>query len=340
MKIEKLREKFESEDVYVANQELLNPKLKYLFDNYDNERTLTTYWGIFKTYILEAEKLYNKDLYRFNKDEIENFMLSIPTSSKRIKNTIGKLASLYITWALQIERLFLGTNPFDVLDFQKLIAVNKKSLQKEYYSFKEIFELCKVAQEKNTPYRSIIVVLLARMGIVGESAKWLLNLKEEDIDRENHVVNIIEQETGEIIQIDIKYEEFYYWLDKALAETIISEKVKKPKLNGESRIAKENVLNSDGKVMKSFNDDNTIMSIYPCIKAVFEANRVKPISLKKLVRCAKFDDLVEIAETKGYVDTEDFRSVQRKYSPEASSSSYYTTKQDFMLVFPEVKCKR
>ena len=342
--LKELKNKFKEDKRYLENKDYLDIKLEFLFSNYDIERTLITYWGTFKNKILEIEKGFNKDLYEFNVDEAKQMLLSIP-APRNVKYGIFTLASLYVDWALKIEKLRIGTNPFAEMDIDEVLVVNKKVIQSEYISLDEIFEMAKVANNSEGLAQRIITVLLARMGVYGKEGSFLSELRQDDIDRENNIIRIVDHETGELLtEIPVLDERLYYWLNMAIDENSYDCKPKTKKKDNSDRIPREIVLYEyDNRVLKSFKRDKEIADqgvLYKAPVEFFELNGVKPLSFKKLVRSAKFDMLNKILEEKKEINTDDFKAVYGIFEPFSKKSAYFSLKKDYIIFNPEAKIVR
>lgn len=319
----------------------LNNKIEYLSENYSNRRTVVTYWQLFKKFILQVETDLNKDLYEFTTEEIKDMIIAIPTSSLRIKSSIARLASLYIDWALKIVKLKQGTNPFDNINIKDITIVNRKSLKDEYISIDKTLEYCSKAKGKVLD-RSIAILLLGRLGIYGESAKSLLDLRLNDIDVDNGFIKVVDEETGEITnKIYVNDDRIFEYIAEASQENYLIQTVKKKNSNEEDNeltVKEFPLYSNDNRVIKSNKEDSliSISVLYKSVREIFEVNGVKPITFKKLVRCAMIDYVNYKLEKNGYVCIDDFKKAMSKFAPESSVSSYFNLQSDYKLMYPNV----
>lgn len=341
MSLDNLKLKYKSSDKYINHETYLNPKLEFLFENYSNKKTIHTYWNLFKERILPVELDYGKDLYEFSKDEIEQMMLSNTTSSKRVKNSIGTLASLYIDWAIKIKKFKNGINPFEELNFQELLKVNKKVLKDEYISWDEMFNMAERAKIKGMSYQDICVLLLSRAGLYGKDGLYLKELRVSNIKQDVDKIMIMDEETGEIItQIPVLDDRIYEWIWKAIQEYSFITKVKNTTDMHEGEMREVILYERDSRVLKSRNEDmDTINStmIFGARQEFFDINGMKSLGGKKLVKCAKIDLLDTIAKETGCLTIEDFKKVQKVFEPNSTESAYYKLKEDYILIRPNVK---
>jgi|GEM_PF-4371432 len=341
--LSKLENSFKSESIYIENEEFLKSKVKYLFDNYDHENTLGVYWRTFKNYILTPEIDLGKNIYEFTSNEVEQMMLSIP-APRNVKNTIYRLANLYIDWALKIEKLAMRTNPFDPFTADDLLIVNKKVIQNEYMSMDDVFDMAIISDKEGVPYQKIIVFILGRLGLYGKEGSYLADLRKTHINRETNTISIVDDMTGEILsQIPVTDERVYYWLECAENETQYDYRPYITENNVARRGAELVFIESDGRVLKSYNKkyDRVLKgNLYNALKEIFRINDRKLMGFKKLVRCAKFDQLDKRLKDNGKLTVTDVQEVQRMYEPTSTYSSYYTLKQDYESYNPNIKIEK
>lgn len=322
-----------SDKVYEENKLFLDTKVKYLIDNYSNERTIQTYFDMFKKFVLPMENSINKDLYEFNEDEATQLITSVPTSSIRIKKSLITLCAMYVDYYVKVRKYRIGTNPFDTMDTSKLsLTVNKRSLKSEYISLDDFYDLCYKAEAKECSYRTILLALLTRYGVFGENGKYLLDIKTEHIIRESNTMKIVDDDTGELLSVIYIYDDrIYEWIDKAMNENVLISK----------KTAKETYFHySEGRLIRTNRMNSNRLSfprLYGLLKEFFDTVEHKPISFKRLVRCAKFDAIDRIYRMNGELTIDDFKSIDKMYSPESSETSYYLLKSDYKVLHPDVK---
>lgn len=332
---------------YLNHKAYLEPKLRYLDACYKNKRTIMTYWGLLKRFVLPVELDLRKDLYEFSAEEIKDMIMSIPTTSLRIKGSLARLCSLYIDWALQIAKYKQGINPFININIKEITQINKRGLKDEYVSIDRLLEMCDYAKEKNVSYRSIVIVLLARLGIYGEAAKYLLNLRIQHVNINNDFIRIIDEETGEIVnKIHVDNNKIFEYISLATQEYSFIQEVKKKKSksdtdenSNETTIKEFMFYDNEDRIIKGNKKDGSLcMSVlYKSVREIFEINNMKALTFKKLVRSAMIDYVNEKLKENGYICIDDFKSTMSKYSPESSASSYFNLMSDYKLMFPDVE---
>lgn len=315
------------------NKLYLDTKINFLLNNYTNERTIQTYLDIFKKFVLPMEQTIKKDLYLFNEEEVTQLIISVPTSSIRIKRSLITLCDMYIDYYVKIKKLRIGVNPFDTIDTNELsFTVNKKSLRNEYISLDDFYQLCYKAEKNECSYRTILIALLARYGIFGDKAKYLLDIKEEHIDRTANTISIIDDDTKELLTVIYVYDQrIYEWIDKAIDENVLIS----------SSTGKEMYFHySEGRLIKTNRAKSNRVSfprLYGLLKNFFDDAEHNVIPFKKLVRCAKFDAIDKTYAANGVLTIEDFRLIDKMYTPENSETSYCLLKSDYKIIHPNIE---
>ena len=107
-------------------------KLEYLNEIYDNLKTMEVYWGAFQRFIHFQEVNKNKDLYLFNDYEIEELLISIPTTSKRTKRIAWTAIGQYLAWAVEKEYRFDLVNPCNYININEMLKVNRRALSSRF----------------------------------------------------------------------------------------------------------------------------------------------------------------------------------------------------------------
>ena len=71
-------------------------KNMYINETYKNNNSKMTIWNLYVKNILYYEKSLGKDLYRFNIEELDGLISSIPSNSVHIKAGIYGLCTQYL----------------------------------------------------------------------------------------------------------------------------------------------------------------------------------------------------------------------------------------------------
>lgn len=301
-------------------------KLNYLNEVYDNIKTIEVYWGIFQRFIHFQEVNKNKDLYSFDDYEIKEILISIPTTSTRTKRLAWTAIEQYLGWAIKREYRLDLTNPCDYININDILKVNKGALAKKIYSLDEVYRFAAEAEIKGNTYQEILLMLLARYGVVGKEASWLINLKTEDIDLDNNIINVFEDEK---LVSQLKFDDrLKSWLEKAKEETGFE-------TNGKNDSIRVINYYDNGYVLKSTKINSTTiekMVIYGYMSRICSNLGINKISLSDLARSRKFDLLDEIRNKKIRLTVEDVKNVSDKFQPNSSYSTYSTLLNDYRFI--------
>lgn len=315
-------------DDYTTFDKYQKHKIEYLNEVYDNRRTQEVYWGIFQRFVNYQEVNKKKDLFLFNSEEIEEILKSIPTTSIRTKRAAWTGIYKYLDWAIKRGYNFTGINPCKDIRIEDILKVNKNALAKKVYTLKEVYNIAIEAENKGSQYQEILALLLPRYGVLGKESNWLVNLRWEDIDRENKVIYIINRKTGELeSELDID-NDLINWIDKAKEE-------KGYTVAGKNGGERPMIFYDRGYVFKTTKKDkDTVnkMVLYSYLARVCVNAGVDKISTSDLVRSRKVDLLNEINETNKELTVQDFKFVSNKFSPNSSYSTYSSLLDDYKLL--------
>ena len=247
----------------ILERELIGNKLSFLNDTYSNENTRKAYFSLYKNIILEDELSRGKDLMYFTTQELKEGMLSMVNNKQSSKGSIASIAIKYLDYC--VNKGYILTNNMKSLSINDLKKENKRFIVTDVVNLNKFYKWLSELEIKHDLYITL-PLLFARYGIVGEELKDMLNVKYEDIDRDNLTVNI----NGVLFPIDNK---FINWLDKATQGR-----------------KKEGIILFNNKG-KSINSKNTIYNMF--YKAFQLLNR-KRISAKELRNNRKMDLLFSI----------------------------------------------
>lgn len=301
-------------------------KLEYLNEVYDNLSTMEVYWGAFQRFIHFQEVNKNKDLYLFNDYEIEELLISIPTTSKRTKRIAWTAIAQYLAWAVEKEYRFDLDNPCNYININEMLKVNRRALSSKIYSLDKIYRFAAEAEIKGNTYQEIVTMLLARYGVIGKENSWLINLKNKDIDLDNNIINIFEN--NKLISKLTFDDRLKSWIEKAKNETGFE-------VNGKNNSIRVINYYYFGYVLKSTKPSSkTIkkMAIYGYMNRICNNLNIKKISLSNLLMSRQFDLLDEIREIKGRLTVEDFKNIYEQFNPNSSYSTYSRLLNDYVTI--------
>lgn len=306
-------------------------KINFLEENYSNEVTKNIYYDTWESCINYLEEIKQKDLYQFNSEEIQELMSTIPTASTSRKGGIVTFISNYFEYC--IEKGLANTNPIQSLDRDLLTMVNSKAIKSKMLSKKQVHELCSEMSNEGNVFQ-VLPFILARYGVMGDKLNAMINLRWEDIDRENMKVYIMNRETGEIhSEFDID-DIFLYWIDKAkrAEEYEIRKYYKTTKKEEVYKVIKFIDYGYVLKVTDSSYFENSITQdadyIYREMIKVANASKVKKPTLNNLIKAEKIERLLEIRKDRK-LTTDDIYKTVKEFDPNGSRSNYTTLKRDY-----------
>lgn len=324
-KEEKIKSYVEQKEVYMKE-----------FHSDKEEITKKTYMDCYKSAIAPLEAYKEKDLYKFIEDDIIELFDSVPTTSINVKRMVWNFINSYFIWAESKGLLLTHHNPLQTLDKDELFELNLKAFRKQFLSLDETYKICEDAIKNGSNYQDCIIVLLNRYGISGKAVNEIINLREEDVDAEKKKIRIVDEETGEIRELDID-DRLVEWIEKAIDCYVYDYKWRrKNKETGDyETYDNEKPFYDKGYIVKVQNEDDekeTKDNIYRRIAKVCECVGIRPLSTKNLVISRQFDNLDEIREIKGdKMEVGDVIYVHSLYYPNASASAYWTLKEKYEI---------
>jgi hypothetical protein len=187
-------------------------KLEFLNLYYPNSNTRLTYFQNYINNFHDYEVEKGKDLAFFTTDEIVSVIKSCVWVLEGQKDALLTFAKMYCSWCKGVLNE-IPMNPCDLIvkslvTTSSQVLLNKKILPLNIF-YKQLVQM----ELEEVRMESILIILLCRYGISGESLDILRNLKWHQIDRVNMFVNI-ENANGEVasrVPID---KTFLFWLDK------------------------------------------------------------------------------------------------------------------------------
>lgn len=146
------------------------------------EETSNNYERIlYATYDLES--VINKDLNRFNFEELETVLNNFNANNRNTIETYARIISSYLNWSVKegfAEYNYLADlKPNDFSNYLK----NEES----YFSEKSLRKW----EEKCENYQDAVIIRLLFLGAGGKTLSEIRNLKATDIDRDNNRIKLI-----------------------------------------------------------------------------------------------------------------------------------------------------
>lgn len=189
----------------ITEKELINNKKNFLNDTYSNENTRKAYLSLYKNVILEDELSRGKDLMHFTIQELKDGMLSMVNNKQSSKGSIASIVTKYLDYC--VNKGYILTNNMKSLSINDLKKENKRFILNDVVNLNKFYKWLTELEIKHDLYITL-PLLFARYGIVGEELSDMMNVKYEDIDRNNFTINI----NGVLFPID---KQFINWIDKA-----------------------------------------------------------------------------------------------------------------------------
>ena len=189
----------------ITEKNLINNKKIFLNDTYSNENTRKAYLSLYKNVILEDELSRGKDLMHFTIQELKDGMLSMVNNKQSSKSSIASIMTKYLDYC--VNKGYILTNNMKSLSINDLKKENKRFILNDVVNLNKFYKWLTELEIKHDLYITL-PLLFARYGIVGEELSDMINVKYEDIDRNNFTINI----NGVLFPID---KQFINWIDKA-----------------------------------------------------------------------------------------------------------------------------
>ena len=189
----------------ITEKNLINNKKIFLNDTYSNENTRKAYLSLYKNVILEDELSRGKDLMHFTIQELKDGMLSMVNNKQSSKGSIASIMTKYLDYC--VNKGYILTNNMKSLSINDLKKENKRFILNDVVNLNKFYKWLTELEIKHDLYITL-PLLFARYGIVGEELSDMINVKYEDIDRNNFTINI----NGVLFPID---KQFINWIDKA-----------------------------------------------------------------------------------------------------------------------------
>ena len=294
-------------------------KNMYINETYKNNNSKMTILNLYIKNVLYYEKSLGKDLYRFNIEELDGLISSIPSNSVHIKASIYGFCTQYLDWC--INKKLITINNMKALDRDLYTSISQKLASSKLISYKQFWDMIQL-MEVHTDIQNIIPIVMAYYCIAGNDMEYMRNLKLEDLDKENEVAYMTSGgEIKAVIPIDDK---FFEYCEKACEEADIGSEyvstslIIKPTVNSRTDVVPEN-------------------SLYARIYEAFDSSGIKRIRLNDLAKSRKIALLMDIRKRR-YLTTLDFQGVYSIFKPNCSRGIYDSLKRYYeMATGDEVK---
>ena len=314
-----------------TNEDFIESKLKtrtdyeqmksmYINETYKNDNSKMTIWNLYIKNVLYYEKSLGKDLYRFNIEELDGLISSIPSNSVHIKAGIYGFCTQYLDWC--INKKLITINNMKALDRDLYTSISQKLASSRLISYKQFWDMVQL-MEIHTDIQNIIPIVMSYYCVNGDDMKWMRNLKLEDLDMENEVAYITsEGEIQAVIPVDDK---FIDYCKKACEiadidpQYVSTSLIIKPTINSRSDIVPEN-------------------SLYARIYEAFDSSSIKRIRLNDLSKSRKIAMLLDIRKQRK-LTTLDFQGVCSIFKPNCSRGIYNSLQKYYEMATGDVVMK-
>lgn len=290
---------------YIENKRI------FLDEVYVNEETKTTMISNYKNNILYVEKLLGKDLMYFTTEEIESLILNASGVSSGYKSSMYSFCNSYCEWCC--DKGYANINPCSAIKAQDIVETSIQQLMKGLLGVDQFNNTLKILESKTTILSStMLALLLARGGVLGNKSKDLINIEEADINLKDEYINIYEktnnhEDYGILLSSIPFYPHFKTWYEKLI-------EIKSYEAMGTRRnstieyipspyvLKRTNYTNTSEDVRVS---PNTILNQInqSCISA-----GISRISLSKLQQSRRLDFLLDI-RSRRKLNEQDFKDI-------------------------------
>ena len=290
---------------YIENKKI------FLDEVYLLETTKETQISNYLNNLLPIEKILNKDLMYFNTEEIENLLINMVGVSGGYKQSLFSFMNSYCEYC--VDKGFININPCAVIKPSEIIYSSVSQLMKGLMGINQFNDILKILESRTTILSStMLALLLARGGVLGNKSRDLINIEEQDIDLRNEYINIYEktnnhEDYGILLSSIPFYPHFKTWYEKLI-------QVKSYEAMGTRRnstieyipspyiLKRTNYTNTSEDVRVN---QNTILNQInqSCISA-----GIARISLSKLQQSRRLDFLLDI-RSKRKLNEQDFKDI-------------------------------
>ena len=148
-------------------------KNMYINETYKNNNSKMTIWNLYVKNVLYYEKSLGKDLYRFNIEELDGLISSIPSNSVHIKASIYGFCTQYLDWC--INKKLITINNMKALDRDLYTSISQKLASSRLIGYKRFWDMIRL-MEIYTDQQHIIPIVMSYYCINGDDMKWMRNL--------------------------------------------------------------------------------------------------------------------------------------------------------------------
>lgn len=292
------------------SKKLYNEETKEMFleSGLISPETAKSYRRIFtKSSIME--KVLDKDLYSFNKEELEEFFFDLNPKTTDASGVYGRIVTTYINWA--VVRGFINNNPLETVNtkyFSKFVDKTRKL----YFTDREMMMIednCENAQDA-------VIFALIFSGAYGKDLSELRNLKREDVNFD----------TGELLLTDDDGSTRTIIVDDHVLR-IIRQAINQReyyKRNGQmeqvgnmrdfTELVESNYVLRNSKTKTESTDGVNSTAIYRRIKTISETIDIHYLTGKNVLRSGMIFMAKELFEEEGRLDSPQYAKISKRFS--------------------------
>lgn len=280
---------------------------------YKSDETKKTIWSLYKNKVLYIEKLKDKYLYEMNTpEEIKDIVSSMPTTSQLNKRKLFDFINSYLTYCLDMLHL-INFNSCDSLDVDEVCKVSEKALINKLVSRDKLWGIVEEAKD-SIESNCIVPSVLARCGIYGKEGSEILNLRWQDIDKDNKTVTVIDGEGNEIRKVYINDDRFYDFMQFAKDQVYVNFTRNTELIQIDDYVIKEGNMRIKDVQRNQMNLCNKQTKMH-------KALNMKPISFNTMYQSYVIERLLDIRKDRKLI-TEDILNILRESNPGIGQGSY------------------
>ncbi|MCS6133184.1 hypothetical protein DWV13_16450 [Clostridium botulinum] len=188
--LEKTEQK--KQDILSTYDKFQHRKINFLNELYDKYNTKHSYFNMYNNNMHNFEQVFNKDLMYFSPIEIINIISGFTFMSESMKRSLLSFCTQYCEY--WVGKGKININPCEGISFNESIKNSTKLLKSKIYEKEYVLKVVDSIIEKGNPNHAK-PLLLARIGILGEKAEYMRNLKWRDIDVLNNIITISNEDS-------------------------------------------------------------------------------------------------------------------------------------------------
>ena len=293
-------------------------KLNWLYDTDYSYNSKLNFWKLFNNNVTFIEEEKGKDVYDFDKSEIIDLIKNTPSLKVSTKLTLFSMISRYIDWTVNRGFNYIG-NPCDTINIHKILDIDVEVTKEQYQSLHKFYSWLHGMKNAVSPI-DIAMLVFMRYGV---NTKDMGNIKPNDIDRENLLLNTTNKGIPVSIPIDTMFIEY---MDKAIdcyefdnIKYEYSDYILKPQQNMKSDIVTDVMI---------FNKYNVIL----------KKSQQKRLSISQLNLNRKYDLLYNKFMLNDEITVEDIKEVLYIFNgKKPTPNQALTLRRNIETTFTEIK---